>query len=253
MSKIIAISNQKGGVGKTTTAINLSAFLALEGKKVLLIDIDPQGNTSSGIGIERSKIDKNIYDSLINQVPIQEVMVPSQIKNLDVLPSTLQLAGAEIELVNYISRENRLKQLLRPIKEKYDYIILDTPPSLGLLTLNALNASNSVIIPVQCEYYALEGIGQLLNTITLVKENLNPNLAIEGILLTMYDIRNNLSKEVAEEIDKHFHGCIFQTIIPRNVRLSEAPSFGQPIVIYEAKSRGAQAYQKLAQEVIAHG
>ncbi len=253
MSKIIAISNQKGGVGKTTTAINLSAFLALEGKKVLLIDIDPQGNASSGIGIERSKIEKNIYDCLINQVPVQEVLVPSQIENLDVLPSTLQLAGAEIELVNYISRENRLKQLIRPIKEKYDYMIIDTPPSLGLLTLNALNAAHSVIIPVQCEYYALEGIGQLLNTITLVKENLNPSLSIEGILLTMYDPRNNLSKEVAEEIDKHFHGSIFQAIIPRNVRLSEAPSYGQPIVLYEAKSRGSQAYQKLAQEVIAHG
>ena len=253
MNKIISISNQKGGVGKTTTAINLSAFLAIEKKKVLLIDIDPQGNASSGIGIERSKIDKNIYDSLINQVPIQDVMLPSQIENLDVLPSTLQLAGAEIELVNYISRENRLKQLIRPIKEKYDFIIIDTPPSLGLLTLNALNSAHSVIIPVQCEYYALEGIGQLLNTITLVKENLNPNLSIEGILMTMYDTRNNLSKEVMEEIDKHFHGSIFQAIIPRNVRLSEAPSYGQPIAIYEAKSKGAQAYQKLAQEVISHG
>ena len=218
-----------------------------------MIDIDPQGNASSGIGVERSRIEKNIYDSLINQVPIQEVMVPSQIENLDVLPSTLQLAGAEVELVNYISRENRLKQLIRPIKEKYDFIIIDTPPSLGLLTLNALNAADSVIIPVQCEYYALEGIGQLLNTITLVKENLNPNLSIEGILLTMYDQRNNLSKEVAEEINKHFQGSIFQSIIPRNVRLSEAPSYGQPIVLYEAKSRGAQAYQKLAQEVIKHG
>lgn len=180
-------------------------------------------------------------------------MVPSQIKNLDVLPSTLQLAGAEVELVNYISRENRLKQLIRPIKESYDYIIIDTPPSLGLLTLNALNAADSVIIPVQCEYYALEGIGQLLNTVTLVKENLNPNLSIEGILLTMYDQRNNLSKEVVEEINKHFQGSIFESIIPRNVRLSEAPSYGQPIAIYELKSKGAQAYQKLAKEVISHG
>ncbi len=252
MSKIISISNQKGGVGKTTTAINLSAFLAIEQKKVLLIDIDPQGNASSGIGVERSKIEKNIYDSLINQVPIEDVVIPCQIKNLDVLPSTLQLAGAEIELVNYISRENRLKQLIRPIKDKYDFIIVDTPPSLGLLTLNSLNAAHSVIIPVQCEYYALEGIGQLLNTITLVKENLNPNLSIEGILLTMYDKRNNLAKEVAVEIDKHFHGSIFKSVIPRNVRLSEAPSYGQPIAIYEAKSKGAKAYQKLAQEVISH-
>ena len=253
MSKIMSVSNQKGGVGKTTTAINLSAFLAIEKKKVLLIDIDPQGNASSGIGIERANIEKNIYDCLINQIPIQDVMVASQIKNLDVLPSTLQLAGAEVELVNYISRENRLKQLIRPIKEKYDYIIIDTPPSLGLLTLNALNAADSVIIPVQCEYYALEGIGQLLNTITLVKENLNPNLSIEGILLTMYDQRNNLSKEVVDEIGKHFQGSIFHSIIPRNVRLSEAPSYGQLIAIYEAKSKGAQAYQKLAQEVISHG
>ncbi|MDD4363806.1 MAG: AAA family ATPase [Atribacterota bacterium] len=253
MSKIMSISNQKGGVGKTTTAINLSAFLAIEKKKVLLIDIDPQGNASSGIGVERAKIEKNIYDSLINQVPIQDVLLPSQIENLDVLPSTLQLAGAEVELVNYISRENRLKQLIRPIKEKYDYIIIDTPPSLGLLTLNSLNAADSVIIPVQCEYYALEGVGQLLNTITLVKENLNPNLSIEGILLTMYDKRNNLSKEVMEEIYKHFKGSIFNSIIPRNVRLSEAPSYGQPIALYELKSKGAQAYRKLAQEVISHG
>lgn len=253
MSKIISISNQKGGVGKTTTAINLSAFLAIKKKKVLLIDIDPQGNASSGIGVERSKIEKNVYDCLINQVPIQEVVVPNEIKDLFILPSTLQLAGAEIELVNYISRENRLKQLIRPVNELYDYIIIDTPPSLGLLTLNALNAAHSVIIPVQCEYYALEGIGQLLNTITLVKENLNPNLSIEGILLTMYDKRNNLAKEVVEEIEKHFHGSIFKSIIPRNVRLSEAPSYGQPIAKYEFKSRGAKAYQKLAQEVIKHG
>jgi chromosome partitioning protein len=227
--------------------------MSLHKKKILLIDIDPQGNTSSGIGLDRSKVKRCIYDVLINQVPIREIILQSKIKNLDVLPSTIQLAGAEIELVNYISRENKLKHAIKSIKDDYDYIIIDCPPSLGLLTLNSLTAADSVIIPIQCEYYALEGIGQLLNTINLVRENLNPSLEIEGILLTMYDTRTNLSRDVIEEVKKNFKGKIFKSIIPRNVRVSEAPSYGKPVVLYDAKSKGAIAYKKLAQEVISNG
>jgi len=253
MTKVLAITNQKGGVGKTTTAVNLSTAMSLYKKKILLIDIDPQGNTSSGIGLDRSKVKRCIYDVLINQAPIREIILHSKIKNLDVLPSTIQLVGAEIELVNYSSRENKLQQVIKSIKDDYDYIIIDCPPSLGLLTLNSLTAADSVIIPVQCEYYALEGIGQLLNTINLVKEILNPSLEIEGILLTMYDTRNNLSRDVIEEVKKNFKGKIFKSIIPRNVRVSEAPSYGQPVVFYDAKSKGAIAYKKLAQEVISNG
>jgi chromosome partitioning protein len=253
MTKVLAITNQKGGVGKTTTAVNLSASMSLHKKKILLIDIDPQGNTSSGIGLDRSKVKRCIYDVLINQVPIREIILQSKIKNLDVLPSTIQLAGAEIELVNYISRENKLKHAIKSIKDDYDYIIIDCPPSLGLLTLNSLTAADSVIIPIQCEYYALEGIGQLLNTINLVRENLNSSLEIEGILLTMYDTRTNLSRDVIEEVKKNFKGKIFKSIIPRNVRVSEAPSYGKPVVLYDAKSKGAIAYKKLAQEVISNG
>jgi chromosome partitioning protein len=253
MTKVLAITNQKGGVGKTTTAVNLSTSMSLNKKKILLIDIDPQGNTSSGIGLDRSKVKRCIYDVLINQVPIREIILQSKIKNLDVLPSTIQLAGAEIELVNYISRENKLKHAIKSIKDDYDYIIIDCPPSLGLLTLNSLTAADSVIIPIQCEYYALEGIGQLLNTINLVRENLNSSLEIEGILLTMYDTRTNLSRDVIEEVKKNFKGRIFKSIIPRNVRVSEAPSYGKPVVLYDAKSKGAIAYKKLAQEVISNG
>ncbi|NCO24758.1 MAG: sporulation initiation inhibitor Soj [Candidatus Infernicultor aquiphilus] len=253
MTKVLAITNQKGGVGKTTTAVNLSTAMSLYKKKILLIDIDPQGNTSSGIGLDRSKVKRCIYDVLINQAPIREIILHSKIKNLDVLPSTIQLVGAEIELVNYSSRENKLQQVIKSIKDDYDYIIIDCPPSLGLLTLNSLTAADSVIIPVQCEYYALEGIGQLLNTINLVKEILNPSLEIEGILLTMYDTRTNLSRDVIEEVKKNFKGKIFKSIIPRNVRVSEAPSYGQPVVFYDAKSKGAIAYKKLAQEVISNG
>jgi chromosome partitioning protein len=253
MTKVLAITNQKGGVGKTTTAVNLSTSMSLNKKKILLIDIDPQGNTSSGIGLDRSKVKRCIYDVLINQVPIREIILQSKIKNLDVLPSTIQLAGAEIELVNYISRENKLKHAIKSIKDDYDYIIIDCPPSLGLLTLNSLTAADSVIIPIQCEYYALEGIGQLLNTINLVRENLNSSLEIEGILLTMYDTRTNLSRDVIEEVKKNFKGKIFKSIIPRNVRVSEAPSYGKPVVLYDAKSKGAIAYKKLAQEVISNG
>jgi len=253
MAKVLAITNQKGGVGKTTTAINLSACLALYKKRVLLLDIDPQGNTSSGIGLNRTKIQRCIYDVLINQAPIKEIIMNSQIKNLDVLPSTIQLAGAEIELVNYISRENRLKHALKTIKDNYQYIIIDCPPSLGLLTLNSLTAADTIIIPIQCEYYALEGIGQLLNTINLVKENLNFSLEIEGILFTMYDSRTNLSRDVVNEVRKYFKGRIFNSIIPRNVRVSEAPSYGKPVVIYDKNSKGAIAYRKLAKEVMSNG
>jgi len=253
MTKVLAITNQKGGVGKTTTAVNLSTSVALHRRKTLLIDIDPQGNASTGIGLDKLKIKRCIYDVLINQFPTKETILPTQLKNLDILPSTIQLAGAEIELVNYISRENKLKNAIKPIKDIYDYIIIDCPPSLGLLTLNSLTASDAVIIPIQCEYYALEGIGQLLNTISLVRENLNSSLEIEGILLTMYDSRTNLSRDVVKEVQKYFKGKIFKAVVPRNVRVSEAPSHGKPVVLYDAKSKGAIAYKKLAREVISNG
>ncbi|MCJ7813838.1 MAG: AAA family ATPase, partial [Candidatus Atribacteria bacterium] len=223
MTKVLAITNQKGGVGKTTTAVNLSTSMALHKRKTLLIDIDPQGNASTGIGLDKIKVKKCIYDVLINQVPAKEIILSTQVKDLDILPSTIQLAGAEIELVNYISRENKLKQAIKSIKNDYDYIIIDCPPSLGLLTLNSLTAADAVIIPIQCEYYALEGIGQLLNTINLVRENLNSSLEIEGILLTMYDSRTNLSRDVVMEVQKYFKGKIFKAVVPRNVRVSEAP------------------------------
>lgn len=252
MSKILAITNQKGGVGKTTTAVNLSTSMALNKRKTLLIDIDPQGNASTGIGIDKIKVKRCVYDVLINQASVKEIILSTQVKDLDILPSTIQLAGAEIELVNYISRENKLKQAIKSIKNDYDYIIIDCPPSLGLLTLNSLTAADAVIIPIQCEYYALEGIGQLLNTINLVRENLNPSLEIEGILLTMYDSRTNLSRDVVMEVQKYFKGKIFKAVVPRNVRVSEAPSYGKPVVLYDAKSKGAIAYKKLAREVISN-
>jgi len=252
MNKVLAITNQKGGVGKTTTAVNLSTSMALHKRKTLLIDIDPQGNASTGMGLDKSKVKRCIYDVLINQDSIKEIILPTQLKNLDILPSTIQLAGAEIELVNYISRENKLKHAIKSIKNDYNYIIIDCPPSLGLLTLNSLTAADAVIIPIQCEYYALEGIGQLLNTINLVRENLNSSLEIEGILLTMYDSRTNLSRDVVKEVKKYFKGKIFKAVVPRNVRVSEAPSYGKPVVLYDAKSKGAKAYKKLAREVISN-
>ena len=252
MTKVLAITNQKGGVGKTTTAVNLCTSIALYKSKTLLIDIDPQGNASTGIGLDKIKVKRCIYDVLINQAPAKEIILPTQVKNLDILPSTIQLAGAEIELVNYISRENKLKHAIQPIKNDYNYIIIDCPPSLGLLTLNSLTAADAVIIPIQCEYYALEGIGQLLNTINLVRENLNSSLEIEGILLTMYDNRTNLSRDVVREVQKYFTGKIFKAVVPRNVRVSEAPSYGKPVVLYDAKSKGAIAYKKLAREVISN-
>lgn len=250
MAKKIAIVNQKGGVGKSTTAVNLSAGLAEKNNKVLLIDIDPQGNASSGLGIEKSEVEYTIYDLLIESEPPEKAIMHSYSENLDIIPANIELAGAEIELVSIISRESRLKKSLKTISQNYDYIIIDCPPSLGLLTLNALTAANSVMVPIQCEYYALEGLGQLMNTIELVRKNLNSDLRIEGVLMTMYDARTNLSEQVIDEVKDYFSELVFETIIPRNVRLSEAPSFGQAIIDYSSSSKGAEAYRKLAEEVI---
>lgn len=253
MCKIISIANQKGGVGKTTTSVNLGACLAYTGQRVLLVDIDPQGNATSGVGIEKADVDLCVYDLLVEDADVKKVIKTTQIENLDVIPATIQLAGAEIELVPTISREVRLKRALEPVKQQYDYILIDCPPSLGLLTLNALTASDSVIIPVQCEYYALEGLSQLLNTIRLVQKHLNSDLMIEGVLLTMLDARTNLGIQVIDEVKKYFQDKVYQTIIPRNVRLSEAPSHGQPIILYDSRSKGAEVYLELAKEVVANG
>ncbi|EJP89192.1 sporulation initiation inhibitor Soj [Bacillus cereus] len=253
MGKIIAIANQKGGVGKTTTSVNLGAGLAQVGKKVLLVDIDAQGNATTGVGIEKSELDQCIYNVLVEDADVQGVIQKTATENLDVLPATIQLAGAEIELVPTISREVRLQRALHPVRDEYDYIIIDCPPSLGLLTINALTAADSVIIPVQCEYYALEGLSQLLNTVRLVQKHLNKNLAIQGVLLTMLDARTNLGIQVIDEVKKYFRDKVYRSIIPRNVRLSEAPSHGKPIMQYDAKSRGAEVYIDLAEEVIAGG
>ena len=253
MGKVISIANQKGGVGKTTTSVNLGACLAYIGKKVLLVDIDPQGNATSGVGIEKADVEQCIYDVLIDDVEVASVIKPTKVENLDVIPATIQLAGAEIELVPTISREVRLKRALEEVSDQYDYIIIDCPPSLGLLTLNSLTASDAVLIPVQCEYYALEGLSQLLNTVRLVQKHLNQELKIEGVLLTMLDARTNLGIQVIDEVKKYFQDKVYKTIIPRTVRLSEAPSHGEPIIIYDPKSRGADVYIDLAKEVVAHG
>ena len=249
MGRIISIANQKGGVGKTTTAINLSTVLAKRNKKTLLIDMDPQGNATSGVGIEKN-LEKSTYNLLIEEDQIEEVILKTDIKNLDICPSTINLAGAEVELVSMMSREQRLKEKLESIKDNYDYILIDCPPSLGLITLNAFTASNSVLIPVQCEYYALEGLGQLLNTVKLVKKHLNKDLEIEGALLTMFDTRTNLSKQVVDEVKRYFGDKVYKTVIPRNVKLSEAPSYGMPITVYDPRSKGAKCYDKLGKEVI---
>ena len=249
MGKIVAIANQKGGVGKTTTTINLSTILAKKGKKVLMVDTDPQGNATSGLGIDKS-VHFSVYDVIINDVEIENTLQTTMVKNLDVCPSNINLAGAEVELVSMMSREQRLKEKMDCVKDKYDYIIIDCPPSLGLITLNAFTASDSVLIPVQCEYYALEGLGQLINTINLVKKHLNPDLEIEGALLTMFDIRTNLSNQVVKEVSKYFENKVYKTVIPRNVRLSEAPSYGMPISIYDPKSKGARSYEKFAKEFL---
>lgn len=250
MAKVTAIVNQKGGVGKTTTCINLSSCLAAKGKKVLVIDIDPQGNTTSGLGINKRKLKKSVYDVLINDEEMNHVIIKTDYENLYICPSNIQLAGAEIELVAVMSREFRLKQAIEPIKDEYDFIIIDCPPSLGLLTLNAFACSNSVLVPIQCEYYALEGLSQLTTTIKKIKKYLNKELEIEGVLLTMFDARTNLSIQVVDEVKKYFPKKVYKTIIPRNVRLSEAPSFGQPIIVYDPRSRGAECYIELAEEVI---
>lgn len=253
VGKIIAIANQKGGVGKTTTAVNLSACLAHMGKKTLLVDIDPQGNATSGIGVEKHEIEQCAYDLLVDEVDVRQVIRPTNIDRLHIIPATIQLAGAEIELVPIVSREVRLQKALSSIKDAYDFIIIDCPPSLGLLTINALTSADTVLIPVQCEYYALEGLSQLLNTIRLVQKHLNSNLRIEGVLLTMFDARTNLGIQVIQEVKKYFREKVYETIIPRNVRLSEAPSHGKPIILYDARSRGAEVYADFAKEVIANG
>ena len=249
MGRIIAIANQKGGVGKTTTAVNLSAIVAKKGRKVMLIDADPQGNATSGLGIDK-EFDETLYDVLVNEVDIKTTLQDTCVKTLKVCPSNMDLAGAEVELVSQMSREFRMKEKIDPIKDEYDYIIIDCPPSLGLITLNSFTAADSVLIPVQCEYYALEGLGQLLNTINLVKKHLNKNLEIEGAVLTMYDMRTNLSNQVVKEVKRYFDDKVYKTVIPRNIKLSEAPSFGMPIGLYDPKSKGARAYEKLAREVM---
>lgn len=253
VGKIIAIANQKGGVGKTTTAVNLAACLAHIGKNVLLVDIDPQGNATSGIGIEKGDIDECIYNVLVEDMKAKDVVRSTNIEHLYIIPATIQLAGAEIELVPVVSREILLKNALAPLKEQYDFILIDCPPSLGLLTLNALTAADAVLIPVQCEYYALEGLSQLLNTIRLVQKHLNTNLKLEGVVLTMLDARTNLGLQVIQEVKKYFREKVYETIIPRNVRLSEAPSHGKPIILYDVRSKGAEVYLELAKEVLARG
>ena len=250
MGKIIAICNQKGGVGKTTTSINLSAYLAMAGKKVMLIDLDPQANATSGSGLNKHDIQKSTYHILLEELKISDILQKTIVDNLWVAPANLDLTGAEVELVGALGREYRLKRALQSEKEKFDFIIIDSPPSLGLLTINGLCAADSVIVPVQCEYYALEGLTQLHNTIKLVKENLNPQLTIEGVLLTMADFRTNLTKEVIQEARTHFKEKVYNTVIPRNIRLTEAPSFGKPIALYDKDSLGAEKYEELSREVL---
>ncbi|MCR4402475.1 MAG: AAA family ATPase [Firmicutes bacterium] len=251
MAKVMAVVNQKGGVGKSTTAVNLSACIAVQGMPVLLVDVDPQGNASSGVGVDKGSTKRCVYDAIINDQPLESLILETAIPALKVVPASIQLAGAEIELVSTMSREVRLRRALDSVRQRYAYVIIDCPPSLGLLTLNALTAADSVIVPIQCEYYALEGLSQLLNTIQLVQKHLNPGLRIEGVVLTMYDPRTNLSQQVIDEVRQFFKEKVYATVIPRNIRLSEAPSYGKPIILYDDRSKGAEAYRQLAKEVMA--
>ena len=250
MPKIIAICNQKGGVGKTSTAVSLSSGLAIEGKKVLLIDLDPQGNATSGIGIDKTKIEKSIYHALLGEAAISDLTLKTCIENLFIVPANHHLSGAEVELVNELGREGKLKKALLQLDNSFQFVIIDCPPSFGLLTINALTGSNSVMIPIQCEYYALEGLGQLMKTIHLIKDNLNANLEIEGILMTMADFRTNLTQEVINEVKKHFGNKVYSSVIPRSIRLSEAPGFGKPIFLYDKDSEGAKKYKELTKEFL---
>lgn len=250
MAKTVAVANQKGGVGKTTTAINLSSCVAYRDKRVLLIDLDPQGNTTTGMGVDKRSMTKSIYDVIINNIPLADAVQKTAQSTLDLCTSSMKLAGAEIELVSLMSRESRLKDAIEEVQDQYDYIFIDCPPSLGLLTLNALTAAQTVLVPIQCEYYALEGLTQLMDTVKLVRKHLNKELDVEGVVLTMFDSRTNLSNEVVEEVRKHFGDKVYGSIIPRNVKLSEAPSYGLPIILYDSKSKGAEAYLNLADEFI---
>jgi len=250
MPKIISICNQKGGVGKTSTAVSLSSCLALEGKKCLLIDLDPQGNATSGVGIDKNGVAKSIYHSLLEEAKLDEIIQPTCVNNLFLIPSNANLSGAEVELVSEMGREGKLKKILSQIDPSFEFVFIDCPPSFGLLTINALTASNSVLVPIQCEYYALEGVSQLIKTINLIKDNLNENLQIEGILMTMADFRTNLTQEVINEVKKHFGDKVYTAVIPRNIKLSEAPGFGKPIFLYDKESEGAKKYKELAKEFL---